>query len=457
MFERLIRTWERLRHSLWIVPLLFGLAGALLAAGIMQLADLDFERLFAPIWPIFSNINDVKSMIGMLLPALVTMFTLALSITMVVLTLAAQNLGPRLIRNFMGDRVTQSMIGIFVANITFFVTALLMMGGLTADNQVAQVTGLVGAVIFVTSLFSLIVFVHHLGRSIVADQVIIETGDRLEKTISDIQARIGPAIIAARNAQTPLPETVEIDPQTAIQATRSGYIQGIDYDGLCKRIAARHACVELIRQPGEHVIKGQVLGRILCDRDQLETLCPRITRDVAQTVMIGNFRTAALDVEFSLRQIVEVAVRALSPGINDPFTAIASVYRLGRALRRTLAFAYPAGLWTDDKNITRLSGPVADFCGMLSAAIDQIRQAAVQKPDVLIPIAQTLEGLIPFINNVNQRDEIRRQAKIIIRTAQRNIDAPDDRQDVETAARRVLRRSAEWQENTLEQNPAQES
>ena len=200
-----------------------------------------------------------------------------------------------------------------------------------------------------------------------------------------------------------------------------------------------------------------MIGRVLCDESQLSTLCAQINHDVAQTVMIGDFRTAALDVEFSLRQIVEIAVRALSPGINDPFTAIASVYRLGRALRHTLVFSYPTGLWMDDKNIARLSGPVADFCGMLSAAIDQIRQAAAQKPDVLIPIAQTLESLIPFISATSQRDEIRRQARIILHTAQRNIITPDDRCDVENAARRVLRRSAEWQENTLAQNPLKEN
>ncbi|PKR53181.1 DUF2254 domain-containing protein [Thalassospira marina] len=457
MFERLIRIWERLRHSLWILPLLFGLVGSLLAGCIMVLPDLPFKQMFSPIWPIFSDISDVRNMIGMLLPALVTMFTLALSITMVVLTLAAQNLGPRLIRNFLGDHATQSVIGIFVANITFLVTALLMMGGLEAHNDVAQVAGLVGALIFVISLFSLIVFVHHLGRSIVSDQVIIEVGDRLEKIISETHDRVGHAVIEARNAGTILPEALAIDPETAIQATQSGYIQGIDYDGLCKRITEHHAYVELIRQPGEHVLKGEVIGRILCDESQLETLRVQINRDVAKTVMIGNYRTAALDVEFSLRQIVEIAVRALSPGINDPFTAIASVYRLGRALRHTLAFVYPIGLWMDDNSIARLSGPVSDFSGMLGAAIDQIRQAAAQKPDVLIPIAQTLEGLIPFISTDRQRDEIRRQAKIIINTARREIGEPDDCRDVEKAARRVLRYSAEWHETTLGENPLKEN
>lgn len=450
MFERLIRIWERLRHSLWILPLLFGFVGAFLATCIMFLPGLPFEQTLKPLWPIFSDTSNIRNMIGMLLPALVTMFTLALSITMVVLTLAAQNLGPRLIRNFLGDHATQSVIGIFVANITFLITVLLMMGDIGKQNDVAQLAGLVGALIFVISLFSLIIFVHHLGRSIVADQVIIQVGDRLETIISETHDRLGHAIIEARNAATVIPAALEIDAKYAIQAKQSGYIQGIDYDGLCQKIAVHHASIELIRQPGEHVIKDEIIGRITCDRDMIETLCPAINEDVAKSVMIGNYRTAALDIEFSLRQIVEIALRALSPGINDPFTAIASVYRLGRAMRHTLAFVYPAGLWMDDHNIARLSGPISDFSGMLSAAIDQIRQAAVQKPDVLIPIAEVLEGLIPFISSARQRDEIRRQAQIIINTARREIGEPDDRRDVEKAARRVLRSSAQWQETPLE-------
>ncbi|WP_085580834.1 DUF2254 domain-containing protein [Thalassospira mesophila] len=449
MFERLIRIWEPLRHSLWLLPLLFGVMGALLAACIMVLPVTMVRQLFSPFWPIFADVNQVRSMVGMLLPALVTMFTLALSITMVVLTLAAQNLGPRLIRNFLGDQATQSVIGIFVANITFLVTALLMMGDVKDQNAVAQLAGLTGALMFIISLFTLIVFVHHLGRSIVADQVIIEVGDRLESIIAETHDRLGHAVIEARNAATTISAAPEIAPQFAIQAARSGYIQGIDYDGLCKKIAARHASVELIRQPGEHVIKDEIIGRICGDPQHIETLRPALQNDVAKTVMIGNYRTAALDIEFSLRQIVEIAVRALSPGINDPFTAIASVYRLGRAMRETLAFVYPAGLWMDEHQIARLSGPVSDFSGMLGAAIDQIRQAAVKKPDVLIPIAEVLEGLIPFIRTDRQRDEIRRQAKILINTARREIGEPDDCRDVENAARRVLRYSAKWHETPL--------
>jgi uncharacterized membrane protein len=451
MFERLIRLWERLRQSLWILPLLFGCAGACVAAGIMLLPPLPFDQLLSPIWPIFRDVRDIRDLIGMLLPAVVTIFTLALSITMVVLTLAAQNLGPRLIRNFLGDHITQSMIGIFVADITFLVTTLLMMGSIDNHNDPAQIAGLVAALAFMASLFSLIVFVHHLGRSIVADQVIIDVGEQLENTILENHSRLGHAITKARNSATTIPSALDIDPEFAVQAKRSGYIQGIDYNGLCKKIAARHARVELICRPGEHVLKDQIIGHIICDADKIKTLCPAINQDAASTIMIGNYRTAALDIEFSLRQIVEIAVRALSPGVNDPFTAIASVYRLGRAMRQTLAFVYPVGLWMDDHNIARLSGPVSDFSGMLSAALDQIRQAAVAKPDVLIPITQTLEGLIPFIANNRQRDEICRQAKIIINTARRTIAEPDDRKDVEKAAWRVLRYSAQWQENPLKE------
>ena len=126
--------------------------------------------------PGFREIETVRSLLETLLATIVTMTTFALSITMVVLTLAAGSLGPRMIRNFMGDNKTQNALGIFVGSILFLITSLVMMGSNPESGPVPHLGATVGIALFVISVFVLILFVHHLGRSIVADEVICGFG-----------------------------------------------------------------------------------------------------------------------------------------------------------------------------------------------------------------------------------------------------------------------------------------
>lgn len=445
MFQRFIRIWEFLTHSLWFTPLLYAILGVAFALLSTRIPGSDLIGTLPEFWPRFSTIDTAKDLISTLLGALVTMITFALSITMVVLTLAAGSLGPRTIRNFMGDPKTQNSIGCFVGSILFLIGALVIMGGTSKNVQVPQILTMTGIGLFVICLFVLIFFVHNLGRSIVADQVIYKVGSNLEKTISSALETLKSPIDTASKDHCTLPDSSEIDDDHAIIAKTSGYVQGLDYEAIRDEATKHGITVSLIVHAGQHVIKGDFIGEIKPTKNQDQEPKPlnECQDAIKNYIMIGNQRTEMLDVEFALRQLVEIALRALSPGINDPFTAIAVVYQLGRALPKAMPFHYPVGVWKDDDGHTRICSQINDFGGMLEASFNQIRQAACTKPDVLLPMAEVLESLISLTHDAKQRDVLCHHATLIANTAKRDIPETTDCATVQQAVDRVLRKRPE--------------
>lgn len=439
MFHRFIRIWEFLGHSLWFIPLLYAIGGATVALLAIRLPGEDMIASLPDFWPRFGTVQTVQDLTSTLLATLVTMTTFALSVTMVVLTLAAGSLGPRTIRNFMGDPKTQNALGSFVGSILFLITALVIMGGQGKEDQVPQIAAITGIILFVVSLFVLILFVHHLGRSIVADQVIQKVGGNLEETIASSLETLSKPIDHAAEARCTLPDAGTINPDRAIKAAKSGYVQGIDYEGLLEVATKADIHIALTVHAGQHVIAEDIIGEISINAANATDDIGEYRNFITEQILIGNQRTAMLDIEFALRQLVEVALRALSPGINDPFTAIAVIYRLGRAMPQAMNFHSPLGLWRDEQGQERICAHLSDFGEMLDAAFNQIRQSASTKPYVLLPMAEVLESLIGQAKTAKQQDTLRDHARLIGRTAARNIAEAADRRAVERAVNRVLR------------------
>lgn len=441
MFQRFIRIWEFLVYSLWLSPLLFALGGAICATGIFVATQ---NRILDPLpafWPGFDQTATVRGLLETLLATLVTMTTFALSITMVVLTLAAGSLGPRMIRNFMGDRKTQNALGIFVGSILFLITTLMLIGNLPESAPVPQLSATLGIALFVINILVLILFVHHLGRSIIADEVIQQVGQNLEKTICSACKTLYEPIRNAEKTHVSPFDPSDAPTRSVICVAHSGYVQGIDYENLCSIAKTHDRCIFLTIRPGQHVIKGDIIGCVthLGSTPHRAPDASIYREDILESVLIGNQRTAMLDIEFALRQLVEIALRALSPGINDPFTAIAVIYRLGRALPQAMEFRYPVGIWRDENDVIRLQASLSDFAGMLSAAFDQIRQAASNKPDILLPMVEVLESLVGLAKTDQQCDALRHHARMIARAAKCDIVEDHDRKAVLRAATRVLK------------------
>jgi len=176
MFPRLLSVWRDVRSSLWGLPLAMVVAAAIIA---LLAVTLPLSQSDDPVWFLYSgDAKDAPQFLSNLVTAMITMATLVISITMVVLTLAAQQLGPRLIRSFMADRRTQVTLGLFVATVVYLLLVLRSTYGATDRVPNLAVTG--GTALVLLCLVALLIFVHHLATSIIADNTIDRVGDALD-------------------------------------------------------------------------------------------------------------------------------------------------------------------------------------------------------------------------------------------------------------------------------------
>lgn len=408
MFGRVLARWEQISYSLWLIPLVLLLAAGLLAEALIDVPADPFSGR--------SDGGEAISLVSTLLSAMITVLAMVVSITMVVLSVAATQLGPRLIRLFIGDLRTQTSLGVFGATIGYL---LLLLRGLDGDMSQAEVPHLAVNIAGLLSLGCVVVllfFVHHLARSIVADTVVHRVGDELD----DAMLRLSPRAVSAEDACAPRPH----GEGAAFSLRHGGYIQVIDYWGLVACARAAGAVITLEVRPGNHVLPGGVHGAVHPPSAMSERLARRIDR----SVVVGDVRTARQDLEFGLRQLVEIGLRALSAGINDPFTAMLVIDRLTASL--TLMMTQPLGarVLRDKADTVRVIAVTSDFAGLMDAAFSQIRQSSAGHVAILARLLESLGKLAPHARDEDQRRVLRLHLRMIGDLARATVTEPFDRE-----------------------------
>jgi uncharacterized membrane protein len=199
-------------------------------------------------------------------------------------------------------------------------------------------------------------------------------------------------------------------------------VQAIDYDGIAHALKEREALAEVLVRPGHHVLKDRLHGHVW----PAEALDDTLTQAFREAVVIGAERTPVQDVEFSIRQLVEVALRALSPGINDPFTAIAVIDRLATSLALAMECGEPRTVWCDEEGRARLRAVGSTFDGIVDLSFNQIRQAAASHPDILIKLLDTLSALGASGCDGGQAQTLRRHIDAVMETARQSVVHPAD-------------------------------
>lgn len=378
MPARLIAFWAYLKESLWALPLSLVALSAALAIAAIEIRVLDETSAW---WVYGGTSENAGEFLSSLLSSMINLATLAISITMVVLTLAAQHLGPRLISNFMGDRRTQLALGTFMGTAVYLLLVLRIVQG-RGLSGIPNLAVTIGTGLVLVSVVTLVLFVHHLARSIVADTMIDRVGATLDQAIGRYlpgrrERDPSAGVPLARHTGTPL------------RTAEGGYVQVIDYDKLLAAIVVADAAVELAVRPGHHLLEQGTYGWITPP----SKLTGDLRRQIESSVLIGPERTVVQDVEYSARQLVEIALRALSSGVNDPYTALAAIDRLALSLGQVLDHGPPQVVWRDGSGKARLAAPGSDFEGILDVAFTQIRQAAGDHAAILIRLAEKLGQL----------------------------------------------------------------
>jgi uncharacterized membrane protein len=282
----------------------------------------------------------------------------------------------------------------------------------------------------------IIYFIHHISRSIQADRVIADVYQELSEHMQRLfPDELGSEMEVEENeASGPLPEE-EGYPQTKpIVAAQDGYLQAIVGDGLVQIAKQNDILIYLQYRPGEFVVSGSPLATIKSS----EKLDQSLDAPIANSFIVGQQRSPEQDAEFAIHQLIEVAIRALSPGINDPYTAISCIDRLGAALCFLTHRAFPSAYRYDEEGDLRVIARPVAFAGMTQAAFDQIRQYGRSSVAVTIRLLETLETIATHSRTEEQKQAVLRQARMIRRGSQESWSEENDKQDVEERYQALL-------------------
>jgi uncharacterized membrane protein len=435
MKVRLLNIWEALRSSYWFVPGLIG-AAALALSFITISLDIELEREVIKTLGFFwtGGPEGARGLLETIAGSMITVAGVTFSITMVALSQASAQFGPRLLRSFMRDTGNQIVLGTFIA--TFLYCILVLRTIREEPEFVPYISVTVGLFLSILSLAVLIFFIHHVARSLQAPYVIAEVAQDLFHAIDRLfPSEVGqqPPEDGEEKIQEDYEEAFAANGQE-ITAPRSGYLQAVDDDGLMELAKSNDINIRLLYRPGHFVIHHNVIAKVL----PLKDVNDEVKRKVQQAFIIGNERTPTQDVEFAISQLVEVAVRSLSTGINDPYTTITCIDWLSAALSHLVSKPFPAHHRYDDEGNLRIvvEKPIT-FEGVTDAAFNQIRQYSEGSVDVNIRLLEGISLIIEQTKNDAYRDILLQHARMIKRESLKEAPSRQDRKDMVARYERI--------------------
>lgn len=426
MKTRLLAYWDELRTSYWFLPSLLAIAALGLAWSTLQV-DARWGEWTAPVGVFAATPSGARSILSGVAAAMITIAGLTFSIVIVAITVASQQYGARLLRNFMRDVSNQFVLGAFIA---IFIYCLLILGAIRSEAPQGYVPDLsvtLSVVLTVLGLGVLIYFIHHVSSSIDAAQLINVVGGEVDDNVD----RLFPETLGEEAPDTPTDASDA--PGVDVVATASGYVQAIDDESLLAAAQQHDVVIRLERRPGDRVVEGTRIAVVVGHADD------RVCEAINQALVIGNRRTALQDLEFSIDQLVEIAVRALSPGINDPFTAILCIDRLTISLSRLARRRIPRRERFDGEGQLRVIARPWTFAGALDTAFDQIRQYGNTSTAVAARLLESLAILAGCVRRPTDVAALLRQTALVERDYDRAPHDVADRQDVHDRAARVRR------------------
>ncbi|HYE61527.1 MAG TPA: DUF2254 domain-containing protein [Phycisphaerales bacterium] len=390
---------ERLRTGYWFIPGLMSVAGVVLAECMLS---LDREGVgggsWLSRWLNAGGVEGSRAVLSTVAGSMITVGATVFSIMMLTLSMASQQFGPRMLRNFMRDRWNQAALGAFMATFLYSLLVLRSIGGggaATGQSVAAPALSVsVGLALVVVAAGVLIAFIHHVSVQIQAPQVIAMVARELDAQIDEFfPEEVG----REGGPSSPMPEICG-QPGREVNFIGTGYIEVLDLPEVM-RVAVEHdLIVRLEVRVGRYVIKGQPCASVW----PAERVTESVAAQIAQAYALSVRRTPAQDPEFAVRQLVEIAARALSPALNDPFTAVACVEHLTAAVVKMAQRKIPSPFRADEKGVVRVIAPHPTFGELLHLGFEPIRQYGAAHPLV---INRVLDALATIAGALTRRED----------------------------------------------------
>ena len=442
-----------LTTSLWFIPgMIVGLSIALAFLLVMLSERIDAQALAG--FPRLFGVSAAGSrdMLSTIAGSIITVAGVTFSITIAALALASAQYTPRVLRTFMSDKANQVVLGTFVGIYSYCLVILRTIRGREEGVFVPSIAVLGGFLLALVGVGVLIFFIHHIAVGLQVSIIL----DRVRRVTERAIAHRFPELA------TDATDATDDDPPTTIAsaaggsswqtvaAERTGYVQAIDRDGLISLAREQALAIRLEREVGDFVTAGAPLisiARVSEDTPSRATGAANAagasampTRSLSGLLTIDTHRTVEQDPSFGAQQIVDIALKALSPGVNDTTTAVMCVDHLGAILAR-VAERRLAPRQSTESDGPRLIGGNPTFASLVALALDDIRRNARGNVTVLDRLIDAIESIAPFARHPGRRRVLVAQIDKLADAAIRWVDAPSDRaQLVERAgtARKAL-------------------
>ena len=424
--------WTAVRDSFWAVPAFVVLVAVALALILVEMQQV-FDRDTLAAWPRLFGAGAAGSrgMLSAIAGSMITVAGVVFSVTIVALSLASSQYTSRVLRNFMRDRSNQMVLGAFVG---IFAYCLVVLRTIRGGDEGAFVPGL--AVLFAVALAFvgigvLIFFIHHIGTSIQASHILAAVAKDTLAAVERLFPEVGEPTDEAEDGET----TAHGRAGRAVLSLRTGYIQRVSVDALFEIALARQTIVRMERGVGAFVIEGTPLASLV-EIEGNDGIDPDAVRQINAAYTIDRQRTVDQDAAYGIRQLVDVALKGLSPGINDVTTAVMCVDYLTAVLVR-LAGRQLASPLRSESGELRVIGCRPTYADLVADTFDQIRQNADGNVAMLRRLLESLETLSAVTISRPRRRVLFLHAEAVVEVITRSVESPRERDALESQARRV--------------------
>ena len=435
MKSKVFDIWYRLSSSLWFVPSLMVALSIGLWYGMGRLDAYLIEQSFSLGWIFSSGVEGTRSILSTIAGSIITVAGVVFSITIVVLSQLAGQFGPQLVKSFMQDKSTQIALGIFSATFIYSLLALSSVRNTNGDSPSQAATAL-ALLLALASIGVLIRFIHGMARSVESNRIIAAVVKEMNASLD--------RVFPSGPPKGPLGRDMAMDTALdnidtvgcAVIASKSGFLQAVDL-GRLVRIAEESDVVINVRfSPGEFIPWKAELVSLWPAECADENLSVKIRR----AFVIGDERTTEQDIELSIERLSMIAARALSPSINDTYTAVICLRWLGVMLCQIAERSFLEPYHYDKEKRLRIITRPVRFSAFVSAAFDEIRHSA-GSPEVFVGLLENIDTVSRFIKSPEDRDNLVRHARDIEFYSRRKLSG-GDLQKVENKCRHTLHKLA---------------
>lgn len=381
-------------------------------------------------WLYSGGSDGAKTLLATVAGSVITVAGVVFSITIAALTQASAQFGPRLLRNFMRDTANQVVLGTFVATFLYCLLVLRTIHDKFGDGEafVPQASVTFAVLLAVASIAVLIFFIHHVSTSLQAPHVV----GVIRRELTEALSRFPPA----KPDESPTTESCDMAigdedvgaAKQLIESRSDGYVQAVDYETLVAIAAAEDIVFRIRFRAGSYIMKGQKLMVVSSGKK----LSAESLAKISQTFITADHASAQQDLEYSIRQIVEIGVRALSPGINDPFTAVNCIDALGSIISRSCGVILPPARVFDGDGNLRIIRKTSTFQGMMDVAFNQLRQNAGSSVAVTIRLLEVIGDCAEYATSTGQLKALQTHLDLVFAqsNAKERIITERDREEV---------------------------